>query len=164
MMWPHRAYVALGANLGKAEQTIRDALFALTTLPETQLTATSGLYRTAPVGFSDQPDFINAAAALATALPPQRLLAALLALEADWGRTRLQKNGPRTLDIDLLLFDEQVMTTPELTLPHPRLHLRAFVLAPLAEIATDLRIPGRGSVRAWLPAVALQTIFRLPST
>ena len=156
-----RAYVALGANLGDARATVRAAFAALDALADCRLQAASSLYRTAPVGLLDQPDFINAVAALDTTLAPETLLDALLGLEAHFGRIRGERNGPRTLDLDLLLYADQVIDTPRLTLPHPRLHLRAFVLQPLAEIAPNLRLPGRGSVAAWLPAVANQDIERL---
>jgi 2-amino-4-hydroxy-6-hydroxymethyldihydropteridine diphosphokinase len=113
------------------------------------------------VGFAGQPDFVNAVAEVATGLEPEALLAALLTIEQDFGRRRGEKNGPRTLDLDLLLYGDRQMERPGLTLPHPRMHLRAFVLLPLAEIAPQLAIPGRGSVAAWLPAVANQGIVRL---
>ncbi|MDX9706640.1 MAG: 2-amino-4-hydroxy-6-hydroxymethyldihydropteridine diphosphokinase [Azospira sp.] len=157
----HSAFVALGANLADPVAQVRAALAALDRLPQTRLVAASSLYRTAPIGLAGQPDFINAVAALDTALAPTALLDALLAIETDFGRVRTGKNGPRTLDLDLLLHGETRGDTPRLTLPHPRLHLRAFVIAPLAEIAPDCRIPGRGSVAAWLPAVAMQRIERL---
>ncbi|MBK7899084.1 MAG: 2-amino-4-hydroxy-6-hydroxymethyldihydropteridine diphosphokinase [Azonexus sp.] len=156
-----RAYVALGANLGDPVAAVQAAFDALAALPQTRLAARSSLYRTAPVSLAAQPDFINAAAALDTELPPLDLLAALLAVEASAGRLRRERNGPRSLDLDLLLHGDTVLVTPALSLPHPRLHLRAFVLAPLGEIAPDLALPGRGSVAAWLPAVALQSIERL---
>jgi len=155
------AYVALGANIGDPAATVVSALAALAGLPESRVLRTSPLYRTAPVGLRNQPDFINAAAALETALGAEALLDALLDLEVRFGRRRRDRNGPRTLDLDLLLYDDSEIDLPRLTLPHPRLHLRAFVLRPLAEIAPDLTIPGRGSVAAWLPAVATQGIVRL---
>ncbi len=155
------AYVALGANIGEPAATVVSALAALAGLPESRVLRTSPLYRTAPVGLRNQPDFINAAAALETALGAEVLLDALLDLEVRFGRRRRDRNGPRTLDLDLLLYDDSEIDLPRLTLPHPRLHLRAFVLRPLAEIAPDLTIPGRGSVAAWLPAVATQGIVRL---
>jgi len=158
----HQAYVALGANLGDPRLTVRAALDRLARLHSTRLIATSSIYRTKPVGPLNQPDFINAVAQLETRLGPHELLAALLALEADFGRTRRTKNDPRTLDLDLLLFDNLTLNLPDLTLPHPSLHLRAFVLIPLAEIAPDIIIPGRGSLCAWLPAVANQSVTRLP--
>ncbi len=157
----HQAFVALGANLDDPAAQVRAALAALDRLPQTRLVAASSLYRTAPIGLAGQPDFINAVAELATGLAPEALLDALLATEAGFGRVRAEKNGPRTLDLDLLLYDALTLDRPQLHLPHPRLHLRAFVVAPLAEIAPDCRIPGRGTVAAWLPAVATQRIERL---
>ncbi|RIX45177.1 MAG: 2-amino-4-hydroxy-6-hydroxymethyldihydropteridine diphosphokinase [Rhodocyclales bacterium GT-UBC] len=155
------AYVALGANLGDPAATVRAAFAALSNLPDSRLLRTSSLYRTAPVGLADQPEFINAAAALETSLTPEALLDTLFDIEARFGRIRAERNGPRTLDLDLLLYDNLSLALPRLTLPHPRLHLRAFVLYPLAEIAPGLDIPGRGPVTAWLPAVANQGIARL---
>ena len=156
----HLAYVALGANLDDPVAQVRAAFEALRHLPQSRLTRTSSLYRTAPVGVHGQPDFINAVAQLETGLAPEELLDALLDLEARFGRVRRDRNGPRTLDLDLLLYNDIELDLPRLTLPHPRLHLRAFVLHPLAEIAPGLVIPGRGSVAAWLPAVANQGIVR----
>lgn len=155
------AYVALGANLGDPASTIRAAFGALANLPESRIVRCSSLYRTAPVGITTQPEFINAVAALATTLAPESLLDALFDIETRFGRQRAEKNGPRTLDLDLLLYNDQFIDLPRLTLPHPRLHLRAFVLYPLAEIAPTLIIPGRGSIASWLPAVAHQGITRL---
>lgn len=158
----HTAYIALGANLDDPQASVRMALDELAQLPQSRLRASSSLYRTAPVGLAGQPDFINAVAEIATELNADRLLDELFAIERRFGRIRSEKNGPRTLDLDLLLYDDLVCDTPHLHLPHPRLHLRAFVIVPLAEIAPDCRIPGRGSAAAWLPAVANQTIGRLP--
>ncbi len=155
------AFVALGANLGDPAATLRAAFGALANLPESRLVHCSSLYRTAPVGILDQPEFVNAVAELATTLAPEALLDGLLEIEQRFGRVRAEKNGPRTLDLDLLLYNDQFVDLPRLTLPHPRLHLRAFVLQPLAEIAPDLVIPGRGSIQSWLPAVANQGIVRL---
>jgi 2-amino-4-hydroxy-6-hydroxymethyldihydropteridine diphosphokinase len=155
------AYVALGANIGEPAATVLAAFTALADLPESRVLRTSSLYRTIPVGLRNQPDFINAAAVLETALSAEALLDALLDLETRFGRHRRDRNGPRTLDLDLLLYNDSEVNLPRLTVPHPRLHLRAFVLCPLAEIAPDLTIPGRGSVAAWLPAVANQGIVRL---
>jgi 2-amino-4-hydroxy-6-hydroxymethyldihydropteridine diphosphokinase len=155
------AYVALGANLGDPAATVLAAFAALANLPESRVTHGSSLYRTAPVGLTDQPEFVNAVAELETTLAPETLLAALFDIEERFGRIRAEKNGPRTLDLDLLLYNDQFVDLPRLTLPHPRLHLRAFVLQPLAEIAPRLAIPGRGTVAAWLPAVANQGIVRL---
>lgn len=155
------AYVALGANLGDPAATVCAAFGALANLPHSRILRTSSLYRTAPVGITEQPEFVNAVAALETQLAPDRLLDALLAVEQRFGRIRGEKNGPRTIDLDLLLYNDLELRMLQLTVPHPRLHLRAFVLYPLAEIAPDLRLPGRGTVAAWLPAVANQAIVRL---
>ena len=155
------AYVALGANIGDPTATVLAAFAALANLTDSRVVHTSSLYRTAPVGLTNQPDFINAVAMLETGLAPEELLDALLDLEARFGRVRRDRNGPRTLDLDLLLYNDIELDLPRLILPHPRLHLRAFVLHPLAEIAPELAIPGRGSVAAWLPAVANQGVDRL---
>lgn len=155
------AYIALGANLGDPAATVNAAFAALDQLPESRLLAKSALYRTAPVGIADQPEFVNAAALIDTTLAPEALLDALLGIEQAFGRVRAERNGPRTLDLDILLYDDLTLATPRLTLPHPRLHLRAFVLQPLADLAPDLAIPGRGRLAAWLPAVANQGICRL---
>ena len=155
------AYVALGANLDDPVAKVRAAFEALERLPGSRLLRRSSLYRTAPVGVCGQPDYINAVAQLETELDAETLLDALLAIEARFGRRRDFTLAPRTLDLDLLLFDQAIIDTPRLTLPHPRMHLRAFVMAPLAEIGPECRIPGRGSVAAWLPAVRMQRIERL---
>ncbi|MDR3300300.1 MAG: 2-amino-4-hydroxy-6-hydroxymethyldihydropteridine diphosphokinase [Candidatus Accumulibacter sp.] len=155
------AFVALGANLADPAVQVRAALAALTDLPESRLLRASSLYRSAPVGIRGQPDFINAVAALETSLTPRALLAALFAIETQFGRRRDFPHAPRTLDLDLLLYDILAIDTPDLEVPHPRMHLRAFVLAPLVEIAPDCRIPGRGSAAAWLPAVRTQRIEKL---
>ena len=155
------AFIALGANLGDPAATVRAAFAALAELPQSRLVRSSSLYRTTPVGITEQPEFINAAAALETTLAPEALLDALFDIETRFGRQRAERNGPRTLDLDLLLYADLELDLPRLTLPHPRLHLRAFVLQPLAEIAPDLHLPRRGSIAAWLPAVANQGIVRL---
>ncbi len=156
-----RAYVALGSNLGDPVRTIEDAIDAMAALRGSLLTAISSLYRTAPVGLRNQPDFINAVVALDTRLPPRELLDELSTLEARFGRIREPdsvKNAPRTLDLDLLLHGDTVQDDPALTLPHPRMHERAFVLAPLAEIAPELVVPGHGRVADLLAACAGQRI------
>ncbi len=130
---PVMACVALGANLGDAVATVQQALRDVAALPETQLFKTSSLYRTAPYE-AQGPDFINAAALVRTQLSPLALLHALQALELQSGRARPYKNAPRTLDLDLIFYGDVTLTTPELVLPHPRWHERAFVLHPLAEI------------------------------
>lgn len=142
------AYVGLGANLDDPAAQVRRAFNELGELPGTRLTARSPLYRTPPLGPPVQPDYVNAVAALSTELAPLELLAALRAIEKKHGRVRDDTRwGPRTLDLDLLLFGELVLDSPELTLPHPGLHVRAFVLYPLVDVAPALVIPGRGSAR-----------------
>lgn len=155
------AYIALGANLGDPEATVRSAVDAIAVLPNTKIIAVSSLYRTAPVGLKHQPDFINAAMAVDTAYDAHGMLDALLGIEQEFGRQRSVKNAPRTLDLDLLLHGDTTSDDPTTTLPHPRMHERAFVLAPLAEIAPDLTIPGRGKVVDLLAQCADQSIERL---
>jgi 2-amino-4-hydroxy-6-hydroxymethyldihydropteridine diphosphokinase len=157
----HRAYIALGANLGNPVATLNDAIDVLVALRGSLFVAVSSLYRTAPVGLARQPDFINAVVAVKTRLAPRDLLEELFAIEARFGRERSVRNAPRTLDLDLLLHGEAVVDEPGLTLPHPRMHERAFVLAPLAEIAPALTIPGRGSVAELLARCADQRIHRI---
>lgn len=148
------AWVGLGANLGRPEQTLAQALIALKALPQTGLLAVSPSYWTAPWGLEDQPEFLNAVCCLATELEPLELLRALLAIESGLGRRRDgERWGPRELDLDLLLVDDQEIEQPELKLPHPRLHQRAFVLVPLADLAPDLEIPGLGCVTELLEAL-----------
>jgi 2-amino-4-hydroxy-6-hydroxymethyldihydropteridine diphosphokinase len=159
-----RAYVALGSNLGNPVSTVEDAIDAMAALRGSLLKAISSLYRTAPVGLKHQPDFINAVVALDTRLGPHELLDELFALEARFGRVREPgsvKNAPRTLDLDLLLHGDSVLNDPTLILPHPRMHERAFVLAPLAEIAPNLIVPGRGPIADLLAACAGQRIHLL---
>jgi len=149
------ACIGLGANLGDAPATVRAAMQALARLPDCRLLAASRLYRTPAWGNEDQPDFINAAVALETGLPAPTLLEHLLRTEQDFGRVRLpdERWGPRTLDLDLLLHGEQVIDLPQLKVPHPYLHERAFALLPLADVAPEAVIPGRGTVRGALAAM-----------
>lgn len=138
-----RAFIALGSNLQQPSNQIQRAFVELAALPATTMIKHSALYRSTPVGYDNQPDFINAVAEVSTSLQPLELLNALLALESLHGRERPFPNAPRVLDLDLLLYDDMVMNTPELTLPHPRMHERGFVLLPLAEIAPDLMLQGQ---------------------
>jgi 2-amino-4-hydroxy-6-hydroxymethyldihydropteridine diphosphokinase len=154
------AYVGLGANLGDPGETLREALAALAALPDSSVQACSSFYRTAPVDATG-PDFLNAVVRLETRLAPQALLAALQRIEQAHGRQRPYRNAPRTLDLDLLLYGDACIATPTLTVPHPRLHERAFVLRPLAEIAPALNVPGHGSVAELLAPLAGQRIDRL---
>lgn len=156
-----RAFVGVGANLGDAVGQVRAAIGALAALPGGRLVAASSLYRTAPVGYPDQPDFINAVVLLETALAPRALLDALHAIEAQAGRARSFKDAPRVLDLDLLLYGEQVIAEADLVVPHPQLHGRAFALAPLVEIDPAAVIPGRGPARDWLARCADQRVERM---
>ena len=153
-----RSYVAIGSNLGEPRATVDEAIEELAALRGSILRAMSSLYRTAPVGLRQQPDFINAVVGLDTRLSAGELLTELLAVEARFGRVRSIPNAPRTLDLDLLLYGDLVCAGEQLTLPHPRMHQRAFVLVPLAEIAPGLVIPGRGSVESLLGNCADQRI------
>ena len=156
------AYVALGANLADPVAQIGAALEALAGLPQSQLLRASSLYRTAPLEVPEpQPDYINAVARLATTLTPHALLDELLALEARFGRVRPYRWAPRALDLDLLLYGDVVLDTPRLTLPHPRLHRRAFVLEPLLELDSFLEAPGLGPLSAWRARLSDQDVERL---
>jgi 2-amino-4-hydroxy-6-hydroxymethyldihydropteridine diphosphokinase len=156
-----RAYIALGSNLGDPLATVQAAFAALRTLPETTLVAASSLYRSAPVGLKHQPDFINAVAAVDTALGAAVLLEELFAIEARFGRRRDFHHAPRTLDLDLLLYGSETCSTALLTLPHPRLHERAFVLLPLMELAPDIDIPGCGPAGELMAACREQKLAKL---
>lgn len=148
-----RAFIALGANLGAPVAQIEQAFAELARLPDSRLTARSDLYLSKAQGYEAQPDFVNAVAQVFTRMAPRALLEALLAIEARHGRSREFKNAPRTLDLDLLLYDGLVLHEPGLTLPHPRMSERAFVLQPLHEIAPEQAIPGKGSVADCLAAL-----------
>ncbi|MGM9490253.1 2-amino-4-hydroxy-6-hydroxymethyldihydropteridine diphosphokinase [Ideonella sp. YS5] len=160
---PVRACIGLGANLGDARRQVEAALRALATTPGVQVLARSSLYRTAPVD-AGGPDYVNAAAVIETDLEAHTLLRALQDIEDGFGRERPYRNAPRTLDLDLLLYGDAQFSDPVLTVPHPRLHLRAFVLHPLAELAPDLHVPGLGALTGLLPAVSEQRIERLADT
>ncbi len=146
-----RAYVGLGSNLGDREAMLRTAVDELGADPEIDVAAVSAARDTAPVGFVDQPRFLNAVAAVDTELPARELLDRLLAVERRLGRTRDgPRFGPRTIDLDLLLYGDERISEPGLDVPHPRLHERLFVLEPLAELDRDLVVPGRGPVAGLL--------------
>ena len=152
---PARAAVGLGGNLGDAAATLHEAMLALDGLPDTRLLRASRLYRTPAWGNTAQPDFVNAAALLQTQLEVRDLLDALLDIERRFGRIRGEGErwGPRTLDLDLLLYGDATIDEPGLRVPHPHLHQRAFALLPLAEIGPDLPVPGHGRVAALLRGV-----------
>jgi len=156
-----RACIGIGANLGDAIGVVRKAIGDLGSLPATSLVAKSSLYRTAPIGHVDQPPFTNAVAMLDTRLAPHALLAALQRLEAEAGRERSFRDAPRTLDLDLLLVDDLVITTPDLVVPHPRMHERAFVLAPLTEIDPRVVVPGHGEAAMLLARIVDQSVERI---
>lgn len=157
------AYIGLGANLNDPAAQVEYALAELDRLPTTHLIARSSLYASAPVGYVDQPDFINAVARIETALAPRALLAALLDIEHRHGRERSFRNAPRTLDLDLLLYGDAHFHEDHLSLPHPRMTERAFVLLPLTEIAPDIVIPGRGRAADWLAGSADQSVTMMPT-
>ncbi len=157
------AWVALGANLGERRTALKAAFTALGTLPHTRLVRHSSLWASPPLD-ADGPDYLNAVALLQTSLDPFELLDALQSIELTQGRTRSYRNAPRTLDLDLLLHGRAVLDTPTLTLPHPRMTGRAFVLRPLAELAPDLDIPGHGTVQQCLSRVAEQPCEAIPET
>jgi 2-amino-4-hydroxy-6-hydroxymethyldihydropteridine diphosphokinase len=146
-----RAYVGLGSNLGDRERMLWGAVHMLAFNPEVDVVAVSSIRETDPVGLVDQPRFLNAAAAVETELDPGALLELLLSVERELGRTREgARFGPRTIDLDLLLYGDEIVDEPGLTVPHPRLHERRFVLEPLEELDADLVVPGWGSVQALL--------------
>ena len=157
-MQSSNVFVGLGSNLGDSESILKSVFLALGEIPQTSLIQQSSIFQSAPLGYTNQADFLNAVAFLKTALSPLEFLKHLQKIENDFGRKRLFLNAPRTLDLDLLLFDSLILKTPALTLPHPRLHLRSFVLLPLLEIAPNVEIPNRGRASAWLPAVVTQKI------
>lgn len=158
-------FVALGSNIDQPLMHVQRALHDIDELPETALVKLSTLYETAPVGFKDQPAFVNAVAQLVTMLSPHDLLGRLHTIEVQHGRSRSgvneEKNGPRTLDLDILIFDESQIDERGLTIPHPRMHERAFVLVPLVEIAPEVVIPGKGLARDFLAALDIKGVSPL---
>lgn len=158
-----RAYVALGANIGQPLVALCSAVEELSQLPGIRLVASSSFYRTAPVGVENQPDFVNAVVAIDTTLAPDVLLQTLLEIEARHGRLRETHLAPRTLDLDLLMYGDTRSDDAHLTLPHPRMHQRAFVLVPLLEIAPDVHIPGKGAAAEWLATIHDQPISKMES-
>lgn len=152
------AYVGLGSNLDHPREQVLAAFEELAQLPQTRLVSRSGLYRSAPIGYQDQPDFVNAVAQVDTALQPPQLLAELQAIENRHRRERPFPDAARTLDLDLLLYGDAVISSDSLAVPHPRMHQRAFVLRPLAEISPAVSVPGRGSVTQLLRACGGQDV------
>lgn len=156
------AFIGLGSNLGDREVHLESAIREIAALPGSSLLARSSLYESAPLD-ADGADYLNAVAHLRTSLDPVELLLALQGIEAWHGRERPYRHAPRSLDLDLLLHGDTRLATPELTLPHPRLHERAFVVLPLAEIAPHLHVPGRGPLAELLPAVVIQRVRKRPN-
>ena len=157
------AYIGLGSNLDGPRARVKAAIDELDTLPHTRVQASSSLYRSAPMGPQDQPDYINAVAQIGTSLEAETLLDALQAIEQAHGRVRDQHWGPRTLDLDILLYGDALIDTPRLKVPHPGMAERNFVLYPLAEIGGDLVIPGLGGIRSLLSACPENGLERLAS-
>ncbi|OBV40456.1 2-amino-4-hydroxy-6-hydroxymethyldihydropteridine diphosphokinase [Janthinobacterium psychrotolerans] len=154
------AYIGIGANLGDARANVLEAIARLARLPGASLVDASPSYRTAPIDASGD-DYINAVARIATALPAEELLQALHSIEAAHGRERPYRNAPRTLDLDLLLYGEEQIASATLTVPHPRMTERAFVLVPLLALAPAISVPGKGAASDYLAAVAGQAISKL---
>lgn len=157
-----RAYIGIGSNLNDPAARVQAAFGELQRLPDTRLVARSSLYGSKPMGPADQPDYVNAVAAVDTRMPAAELLQALVQIEDRQGRARgTVQWGPRTLDLDLLLYGEQCIATPTLTVPHPGMHERDFVLVPLAEIAADLDVPGHGPLSSLMPRCGQHDLVRL---
>lgn len=154
------AYIGIGANLGDARANVADAVERLRRLPGCELQAVSAMYRTAPIDSSGD-DYINAVARIATTLEAEALLEALHGIELAHGRERPYRNAPRTLDLDVLLYGDEQIASPTLTVPHPRMMERAFVLVPLLELAPGVNVPGKGPALAFAPGVASQAITKL---
>ena len=155
------AYVGVGSNLDRPQRQVTQALGELDGIPGARVVKRSSLYRSAPVGYAAQPEFVNAVAALDTTLDPEALLGELQAIEARHGRSRSFPNAPRSLDLDLLLYGEAEQRSARLTLPHPRMHERAFVLKPLLELEPGIAIPGRGRALDLLAACAGQRVEKI---
>lgn len=160
-MTGHIAFIGLGSNLENPRRQLLRAFAELGELPDTRLIARSSLYRSAPVGYTDQPEFVNAAAKIRTNLTPQALLQALLQIEHRHGRERTFRNAPRTLDLDVLLYDDMQLHEHGLTIPHPQMHMRAFVLQPLLEIEPGCNIPGLGPAQQALHACGSPVLEKL---
>jgi 2-amino-4-hydroxy-6-hydroxymethyldihydropteridine diphosphokinase len=155
------AYVGIGSNLERPREQVLQAFAELEKIPATRLTRRSSLYRSAPMGYADQPDFVNAVAEIDTSLSPAEILVQLKDIETRHGRRRSFPNAPRTLDLDLLLFEKTICRDAGLLLPHPRMHERAFVLKPLVEIAPDIAVPGHGVAKELLGRCEKQDIQRI---
>ena len=156
-----KIYIALGSNLEEPSQQIYKAINLIDAIDELSVTHTSSLYKTKPIGKIDQPDFINAAVKVEGDISPENLHAALQDIETKAGRIRMELNEPRTLDLDILLIDDLIMKTKKLTVPHPRMHQRQFVIVPLFEINQKLNIPGIGSINKILKSLPDQGVVKI---
>ena len=154
------ASLSLGGNLGDVRASFRAALSALSQTSGVAVVATSSVYRTAPWGKTDQPDFLNMVALLRVTIPPRALLDLCLAIEKDNGRDRGDNWGPRTLDLDVLTYGDERIAEEGLTIPHPHMHERAFVLVPLVEVAPDTQVKGQ-SVEQWLAKIDAQDVHKV---
>lgn len=157
----HNIFIGLGSNLDNPQQKIKDAIFLIKKIKNISIIASSSLYETPPVGFLDQPNFINAVIQISSSINYNNLLIILLDIEHKFGRTRKEKNHPRTLDLDILLFDDLVLESESLIIPHPRMHERLFVLIPLLEISPIIEIPNHGLVKNLISGLPFQTIKKV---
>lgn len=153
-------YIGVGANLGDAQANVQAAIDSLATIAHTRLTGQSSLFRTAPIDAGGD-DYVNAVARIETTLPAETLLAGLQDIEARLGRERTYRNAPRTIDLDLLLYGQEIISRAELTVPHPRMTERAFALIPLLQLDPLINVPGRGPAHSFVPGVAGQSITRI---
>ncbi len=162
MTGPARAVLSVGSNLGDRLGTLQGCVQAIARLPDTDVRAISPVYETAPVGGPAQPDYLNAVIVIQTGLPPRDLLEAAHRIEADFGRVRAGRFGPRTLDIDIIDYSGEISGDPELTLPHPRARERAFVLAPWHDVDPGAELPGQGAVTELLAALDRDGVRQVP--
>jgi 2-amino-4-hydroxy-6-hydroxymethyldihydropteridine diphosphokinase len=157
----HSIFIGLGSNLDNPKQKIKDAIHLINEIDDVNIIATSSLYETPPIGFFEQPNFINAVVQIYSPINHNNLLIKLFDIERIFGRIRKEKNGPRTLDLDILLFDDLVLESESLTIPHPRMHERLFVLIPLLEISPIIEIPKYGSVSNLISGLTIQNIKKV---
>jgi 2-amino-4-hydroxy-6-hydroxymethyldihydropteridine diphosphokinase len=157
----HSIFIGLGSNLDNPQQKIKDAIHLINEIDDVNITATSSLYETPPVGFLNQPNFINAVVQISSSINCNELLLKLFDIERIFGRVRKEKNGPRTLDLDILLFDDLVLESESLTIPHPRMHERLFVLIPLLEISPIIQIPKYGSANNLISGLNIENIKKV---
>ena len=157
----HNIFIGLGSNLDNPQQKIKDAICLIKKIDDVNIIATSSLYETPPVGFLDQPNFINAVVQISSSINYNDLLEKLFNIECIFGRVRKEKNGPRTLDLDILLIDDLILESESLIIPHPRMHERLFVLIPLLEISPKIIIPKYGSASSLISKLMIQNIKKV---